>query len=185
MLVAPNTNHLQLSQSFVDAARATGITGPEDYNGGAYEGAWICQLAHDRGRRFSAYDAYLKPAMRRDNLEVVTDALATKIVVENGRATGVTVRRGDTEQTYRAGGGVILAAGAFGSPQLLMLSGIGPADALRELGISIVANRRRLEPTCRITRLRRWSFALTERTRLKAPNLHLTCYAICCLSAGC
>jgi choline dehydrogenase len=138
MLAAPNDNHLPLSASFVAAARSLGLNGPQDYNGGAYEGAWLCQLAHRRGQRFSAYDAYLKPAMSRDNLEIVTNAQVTKIVVENGRAVGVTVRRGGAEQTYRAGGGVVLAAGAFGSPQLLMLSGIGPAETLRELGLPVV-----------------------------------------------
>lgn len=138
MLVSPNTNHLPLSRSFVDAARAVGLNGAKDYNGAAYEGAWICQLAHHRGRRFSAFDAYLKPALKRDNLEVVTDAQVSKILIENGRAVGVTVRRGAADQTFRAGGGVVLSAGAFGSPQILMLSGIGAGSTLKDFGIPAV-----------------------------------------------
>jgi choline dehydrogenase len=140
MLVSPNANHHPLSQAFVEAAQAAGLNGPQDYNGGDYQGAWICQVAQHRGQRYSAYDAYLKPAMQRSNLEVVTDAQVAKIIIEDGCAVGVTVRRGNTEQTYKAGGGVVLAAGAFGSPQILMLSGIGDAETLRGVGLPVVVN---------------------------------------------
>ena len=140
MFVSPNFNHHPLSQSFVESAKAIGLSGTKDYNGGEYEGAWICQLAHYRGQRYSAFDAYLKPAMKRPNLEVVTDAQVSKIIVENGRAVGVTVRRGNAEQTFQTSGGVVLAAGAFGSPQILMLSGIGAAETLREMEIPVIAD---------------------------------------------
>lgn len=158
MRIAPNANHHALSASFVTAANAlaqvnggTNIASgdaaearPADYNGGGYEGAWLCQLAHDRGRRFSAYDAYLQPALSRRNLVVLTDAQATRVVIEQGRAVGVAVRRGGGssggEEIHRAAAGVVLAAGAFGSPHLLAHSGIGPAATLAELGIAVVAD---------------------------------------------
>jgi choline dehydrogenase len=134
MVISPNLNVLPLSQAFVQAARRAGLGEQPHYNGGDYAGAWLCELAHKGGKRFSAYDAYLKPAMRRANLTVVTGAHATRVVLEGGRATGVSVRRGGAEESHCARG-VVLAAGAFGSPQLLMLSGIGPAATLREIGI--------------------------------------------------
>jgi choline dehydrogenase len=140
MFISPNANHLPLSQSFVTAAGELGLNGTKGYNGEAYEGAWLCELAHYRGKRFSAFDGYLKPAMKRRNLEVMSNAQVIKIVIENGRAVGVTMRRGDREDTFRASGGVILSAGAFGSPQVLMNSGIGKAETLQKLGISAIVN---------------------------------------------
>ncbi len=138
MCVAPNRNAHPLSRAFVAAARAVGLDGPTDYNGGPYSGAWLCQIAHRDGRRFSAYDAYLAPAMRRANLEVVMDAQATRIGIEEGRAASVSVLRDGAEQTFRTSRGVVLCAGAFGSAQLLLLSGIGPAEALRRHGIPVL-----------------------------------------------
>jgi choline dehydrogenase len=136
MVISPNRNARPMSHAFVDAARRAGLGKTERYNGRAFQGAWMTELAHQNGRRFSVYDAYLKPAMRRPNLEVLTDAHATKIVIDGGRATGVRFRRGDVEETVTARG-VVLAAGAFGSPQLLMLSGIGPATVLQKLGLGL------------------------------------------------
>ncbi len=138
MIISPNRNVHPLSQAFVMAARAAGLNGPEDYNGGAYyEGAWLCQIAHNNGKRFSAYDGFLKPALRRPNLEVMSNAQALRITFEDGRAVGITVRRGETEKTFRAERGVVIAAGAFGSPQLLMQSGIGPGAMLSQFGITV------------------------------------------------
>src|ERR1043165_8604967 len=134
MVISPNRNTCQLTRAFIAAARAAGFGDQDRYNGRAYEGAFIVDLAHKNGRRFSAYDAYLKPAMQRANLEIISDAHATKVVIEEGRATGVVVRREGSEQTFAARG-VVLSAGAFGSPQLLMLSGIGPAAALTKFGL--------------------------------------------------
>jgi choline dehydrogenase len=136
MMVSPNKNAHQLSRAFVAAARANGLGNQPHYNGDAFEGAWLTELAHKDGQRFSAFDAYLKPAMQRPNLQVVREAQALRIEIANGRATGVSVQHGVVEKTFTARG-VILAAGAFGSPQLLMLSGIGPADALKRLGIPV------------------------------------------------
>ena len=127
-----------LTLAFVAAARAAGLVGPDDYNGGAYAGAWIAQVAHRRGRRFSAYDAYLKPARSRGNLEIVTGAHATRVLVENGRAAGVVVRRDGADVTLRAERGVVLAAGAYGTPQILQLSGFGPGKDLQALGIEVL-----------------------------------------------
>jgi choline dehydrogenase len=136
MSIEPNHNARPLTHLFVEAARRAGLGKEERYNGHAYEGAWVAELAHRGGKRFSAYHACLEPAMRRANLEVVSGAHATKIEVDGGRATGVSVRRGAQEQTF-AGRAVVLAAGAYGSPQLLMLSGVGPAAVLKPLGLPV------------------------------------------------
>jgi choline dehydrogenase-like flavoprotein len=136
MIISPNHHAHPLSQQFVEAAHRSGLGAHPTYNGGAYDGAWVCELAHKGGQRFSAYDAYLKPAMQRANLEVVTGAHATRILIEGGRAAGVAIRRDGVEQTFAARG-VVLAAGAFGSPQLLMLSGVGPVEELARLGIGV------------------------------------------------
>jgi choline dehydrogenase len=129
-LDAPNP----LSLAFVAAARRSGFADGEDYNGRAYGGAWLCQLAHRKGGRFSAYHAYLEPALKRPNLKLLSGTLAERILFEGRRAVGV--RAGGEE--HRAARGVILAGGAFGSPHLLMLSGVGPAEHLRNHGIEVV-----------------------------------------------
>jgi len=136
MFIAPNVNTRSLTHAFIAAARQAGFGEQDRYNGCAYEGAFIVDLAHKNGRRFSAYDAYLNPAMRRSNLEVITDAHVTKVIIEKGRATGVALRRGNEEVTFTSRG-VVLSAGAFGSPQLLMLSGVGPAAVLAEFGLPV------------------------------------------------
>ncbi len=136
MSIAPNRNARSLTHLFVEAARRAGLGKEERYNGHAYQGAWVAELAHRNGKRFSAYHAYLEPAMRRANLEVVSGAHATKIDVDGGRATGVSVRRGAHDQTFAARA-VVLAAGAYGSPQLLMLSGVGPAAVLKQSGLPV------------------------------------------------
>lgn len=138
MKVEPNRNAHPATHAFVDAARAKIAAHGGQYNGGDSEGAWIPEICHHNGRRYSAYNAFLKPAMQRENLAIVTNALATRIEVETGVATGVVTRRGGRNETIRARCGVILAAGAFGSPELLLRSGIGPAKELKELGISVV-----------------------------------------------
>lgn len=139
MFISPNRNTRSLADAFVVAARQAGFKEGDRYNGRGYEGAFIPELAHKDGRRFSAYDAYLKPAMRRPNLEIISDAHVTKINIDGGRATGVVLRRDSKEQSY-PGGAVVLSAGAFGSPQLLMLSGVGPATVLTKLGLPVHTN---------------------------------------------
>ncbi|HVT69334.1 MAG TPA: FAD-dependent oxidoreductase, partial [Trebonia sp.] len=123
---------------FVEAAVRRGARACDDFNGPQQEGVGFYQVTQRNGVRCSAADAYLanKPA----NLTVLTGALATGLVIEGGRAAGVSYTHAGREQTARAEAEVILAAGAIGSPQLLMLSGIGPADHLREQGIFVIAN---------------------------------------------
>jgi choline dehydrogenase-like flavoprotein len=116
---------------FVDAAVSAGVNPVDDYNGAEMAGAGLLQTTTRKGRRHSAADAFLKPVRKRENLTVQTGAHARRVVIENGRAVGVEHERG----TARAAREVILAAGAYGSPQLLMLSGVGPAEHLREHGI--------------------------------------------------
>lgn len=128
------------SRAFCEAARSAGLPGNADYNGAAQEGANLLQFTIDGGLRRSAADVYLKPALRRRNLHVVTEAHARRLLFAGARATGVEFRVGDTVQTAAASCEVIVAAGAIGSPRLLLNSGIGPAVSLRSLGIEVRAN---------------------------------------------
>jgi choline dehydrogenase len=129
-------------KAFVEAAKRRGAQDNDDFNGPVQEGVGFYQVTLRDGRRCSAADAYLPPAVRkaRKNLTVKTGVLVTNVLTEGGRAAGVTVRYQGAEETIRAEAEVILAAGAIGSPQLLMLSGIGPADELREHGIFVIAD---------------------------------------------
>ena len=97
-------------------------------------------MTQKAGRRWSAADAYLHPAAGRPNLTIQTDALVTGVIIEDGRATGVRYLRRGVEEVARAEAEVILSGGAIGSPQLLMLSGVGPADHLLEHGIAVQAD---------------------------------------------
>jgi choline dehydrogenase len=129
-----------LTGAFVAAARACGQAANDDFNGPGQDGVGYYQVTQRGGRRWSAADAYLHPATARPNLTVLTDALVTGIEIEAGRAVGVRYLQRGVEEFARAEGEVILSGGAVGSPQLLMLSGIGPADDLRELGILVNAD---------------------------------------------
>jgi len=129
-----------LTGDFVAAARNCGFPANDDFNGPAQDGVGYYQVTQKGGRRWSAADAYLHPAAGRPNLTVETDALVTGIVIEDGRAAGVRYLRRGVEEVAQAESEVILSGGAIGSPQLLMLSGIGPADHLRELGIAVLAD---------------------------------------------
>ncbi len=140
MAVSPNKNARPMSHAFVEAARHAGLGDAQTYNGHAYQGAWIAELAHKNGRRFSAYNAYLEPALRRANLEVMTDAHVLRVLMDRGRAVGVTVRRGGRDENLAARG-VVLSAGAFASPQLLMLSGVGPPAQLAKYGLPVHVDR--------------------------------------------
>lgn len=108
-----------------------------DYNGRDQFGTFYYQTTVHEGRRCSAADAFLRPAMKRPNLKVLTGALAQRVVIEQGRATGVEIERGGKVETIRATREVLLSAGAYHSPKLLMLSGIGPAQHLRDMGIAV------------------------------------------------
>ncbi|HEX6348253.1 MAG TPA: GMC family oxidoreductase N-terminal domain-containing protein [Candidatus Dormibacteraeota bacterium] len=113
----------------------------EDFNGEAMEGIGLNQVTQHRGRRWSAASAYLKPALKRPNLTVITGALAHRVLLEGGRAVGVEFSvGGGAARTERAAREVILSAGAVNSPQLLMLSGIGPAAALKAQGIEVAVD---------------------------------------------
>jgi choline dehydrogenase len=125
-------------RAFVAAARQCGAADNPDFNGPGQDGVGFYQVTQRDGRRCSAADAYLSE--RPENLTIVTDALVTGVVMEGGRACGVSYLHRGEELTARAEAEVILAGGAINTPQLLMLSGIGPADELREAGIFVIAD---------------------------------------------
>lgn len=126
-----------ICDAWVQAAQAAGYPFNPDYNGATQEGVGYFQLTSRNGRRCSSAVAYLNPARGRANLQILTHAQITRILFEGKRAIGVEWRGADSAlHTARAQGRIILSAGAIGSPQILMLSGIGNADHLRKLGIS-------------------------------------------------
>ncbi|MBB6426128.1 GMC family oxidoreductase [Sphingopyxis sp. JAI128] len=129
------------SRRFVESAATLQLPRTADFNGAQQEGFGLYQVTQKAGERWSAARAYVEPLREHGNFAVRTGALVEKIVVTDGRAAGVVIRRGRARETLRARGGVILSAGAFGSPQILMLSGIGPGAHLRDKGIDIVADR--------------------------------------------
>lgn len=133
--------------SFIEAGQQAGFPHNTDFNGSQQEGVGAYQVTHKNGERFSAAKAYLTPHLQRPNLQVITNALTTRVVMDTDqnppRAVGVEVRseggRGPMQVLrLKDGGEVVLSAGAFGSPQLLMVSGVGPAEHLREHGITPV-----------------------------------------------
>lgn len=129
-----------LFKTFVEAGKQAGFETTDDYNGEKQEGFGPMEQTVWKGRRWSAANAYLKPALKRKNLDIVR-CLARRIVIENGRAVAVEVERGGRIETVYADREVIVAASSINSPKLLMLSGIGPADHLKEHGIKVVADR--------------------------------------------
>jgi choline dehydrogenase len=129
-----------LTAAFVESARQSGFEANDDFNGPRQDGVGFYQVTQRGGRRWSAADAYLRPAYGRPNLTVLTDALATGLAMAGGRAAGVHYLRRGVAETARAEGEVVLAAGAIGSPQLLMLSGIGPADELHAHDIAVLVD---------------------------------------------
>ncbi|TCO74060.1 choline dehydrogenase [Rhodovulum euryhalinum] len=129
-----------LFHAFVEAGRQAGYELTPDYNGAKQEGFGPMDRTIWRGRRWSAATAYLKPALRRSNCGLVR-ALARRVVIEAGRATGVEVDRGGRVEVIGARREVILAASTINSPKLLMLSGIGPGAHLADHGIKVIADR--------------------------------------------
>ncbi|MGB3555630.1 MAG: GMC family oxidoreductase N-terminal domain-containing protein [Jannaschia sp.] len=130
-----------ICDAWVAAAQAAGYPFNPDYNGATQEGASYFQLTTKNGRRCSAAVAFLNPARSRDNLRIVTNAPATRLVLEGKRCTGVAYRdKAGTEHVVRAGREVIVSGGSINSPQLLMLSGIGEAAQLRAHGIEVRAD---------------------------------------------
>ena len=129
-----------VARAFAAALSQIGCPVTDDLSGRQQDGvAWV-DLAIDGGQRVSPADAYLRPALSRPNLTVEADCLVTRLQVKHGRCTGVSYVRAGTPAEAQADGEVILCAGAVGSPQLLMLSGIGPAGPMRALGIDPVAD---------------------------------------------
>jgi choline dehydrogenase len=123
------------------AAAQAGIPPVEDFNCGDNEGSCYFHVNQRRGRRWSAARGFLKPALGRPNLRVETGVLAERLIIENRRAAGVVYRQDGAEKTARAKCEVILSAGAIGSPQILMNSGVGPAAHLAEQGVPLVLDR--------------------------------------------
>jgi choline dehydrogenase len=128
--------------AFIQAAQEQGAKANADFNGPRQDGVGWYQTTIRNGQRCSAAAAYLHPAMTRKNLTVHTDALVTKVIIEGGRATGVSYLHHGEPKTEQANAEVILSGGAVNSPQLLMLSGIGPAEHLIEMGIDVVTESR-------------------------------------------
>src|SRR5437763_7918374 len=129
-----------LCEAFIEAAQQAGFPRNDDFNGPAQEGAGYFQLTARNGRRWSTARGYLKPARKRHNLAVVSNALTTRILFEGRRAVGVEYKKDGATHTARANAEVILSSGAFNSPQLLQLSGVGPGDLLQQHGIGVLAD---------------------------------------------
>jgi choline dehydrogenase len=136
--VGDHRSRTPVTERLVEAARQTGLAFNPDYNGANHEGVSYLQVTQKSGARWSAADAWLHPARSRRNLTVRTNTQVLRVHIDDGRATGVWVQGKHGPELIRAGREVILAAGAIGSPQLLMLSGIGPAQHLRDVGVDVV-----------------------------------------------
>jgi choline dehydrogenase-like flavoprotein len=130
--------HWELLDVFRDAARETGIPLTDDFNCGDNEGCGYFHVNQRNGRRLSAAHAFLKPALKRPNLTLITRATVDRIVFEGRRATGIRIRRNGTEETLFARREIILSAGAVASPTILERSGIGDGARLQLLGIPVV-----------------------------------------------
>ncbi|MRV75508.1 glucose-methanol-choline oxidoreductase [Duganella sp. FT92W] len=127
-----------VNQMFLDAAVACGLPLTPDYNGAQQEGAFLYQVTHKNGERCSSAKAYLTPNLHRPNLRIVTHAVSSRILFEGRRAVGIAYYAGAQLRQVRARREVLLSGGAFGSPQLLMVSGIGPRAELEMQGIPVL-----------------------------------------------
>jgi choline dehydrogenase len=136
----PETSRHPAARALAEALGALGFPATGDLSGKHQEGVAWPDLAIDGGRRVSPDTAYLRPALHRPNLTVLDECLVTRLLIRDGRCAGAAYLRDGTEQQANASLEVIVCAGAIGSPQLLMLSGIGPAGQLRGLGIDAVAD---------------------------------------------
>lgn len=129
------------SHAFVQAGAALQMPVNEDFNGARQDGVGIYQVTQRNGERWTAARGYLADAGRRDNLTILTDSLVERVLFEDGRVWGVAYQQDGQAKVIRAKRAVILAGGAFQTPQLLMLSGIGPAEHLKEMGIAVKVDR--------------------------------------------
>jgi choline dehydrogenase len=127
-----------LADAFVDACEQNGYRRLHDYNDGSYEGTFYLQYSTRKGLRSSSAVGYLRPALKRPNLTVITNATATRVLTEGKRATGVEISYGGRLQQIKARREVVLSAGPLKSPQILELSGIGSADVLQNHGIGVI-----------------------------------------------
>jgi choline dehydrogenase len=141
LTVSDGRSHNPSAAAFVDAAVQAGYRTTSDFNGATLDGFGAFQVTQRDGKRCSSSTAFLWPAMSRPNLTVEANVQVHRVLVENGRAAGVIGMRLDDEIVIRAEREVILCAGAYNSPQLLMLSGIGPAQKLADLGIPVVVDQ--------------------------------------------
>lgn len=135
--VSPNRGSVE----FVEAAASLQIPQNDDFNGERQVGVGLYQVTQNNGERWSASRAFIEPNRDRDNLHIVTGVTVQRVLFEGDRAAGILCSKGRKEISLRARKAIVLAGGAFGTPQLLMLSGIGPADHLREHGIKVQVDR--------------------------------------------
>jgi len=138
LTVSDQPRRYELADRVVAAAIEAGLPPNDDFNGARQEGAGYFQSTTGKSRRWSTATAYLRPARNRASLVVRPNAQATRVVIENGTATGVTYISGGISRSARARGEVIVSGGVFNSPQILQLSGIGPADLLQRMGIEVI-----------------------------------------------
>jgi len=136
--VSDQPARFELAEHWIAAAIEAGLPANNDFNNGQQEGAGPFQSTTNRRRRWSTAAAYLRPARGRKNLTVATNSLATRVVIDNDRATGVEFIRNGAKETAQARGEVIVCGGVYNSPQLLQLSGLGPGELLHGLGIPVV-----------------------------------------------
>jgi choline dehydrogenase-like flavoprotein len=136
--VTQQVQHNRLTKAFVRSCQEIGLAFNADVNGAEQDGVTYYDVTQRNARRESSATAFLRPAKKRPNLTVKTRAIATRVLVESGRAVGLQFRTKDSLETVRANREVILSGGAVNSPKLLLLSGIGPADELREVGIDVI-----------------------------------------------
>ncbi len=141
LAVSEGRSKNEMVAAFVEATTAAGLPENDDFNGATQEGFGSFQLTQKNGRRWSASDAFLRPALDRPNLTVKTHVQVSRITFDAGRATGIVGTHLDDEVTIGAEREVIVAAGVFNSPQLLMLSGIGASETLTSLGIPVVVDQ--------------------------------------------
>ena len=138
LAVSDGSYRSPLIEAWLEAAAASGLPSTDDFNGPRQIGVGHYQVTQRSGRRWSAATAYLAPVRERANLTIVTRAYVTRIVLEKGRAVGVAAVVRDEPRTFRAREEIVLSAGAYYTPQILMLSGIGPADHLRAMDVEVL-----------------------------------------------
>jgi choline dehydrogenase len=163
-----------LCDAFIAACEQAGLPRTDDFNGPSQEGAGYFQLTTRKGRRWSTARGYLKPARKRHNLAVVSNALTTRILFEGRRAVGVEYRKDGATHSARANAEVILSSGAFNSPQLLQLSGVGPADLLQQHGIKVIADMKGVGADLQDHYQARFNYRCTERSTINDMMMSVT-----------